>query len=344
METPYFFAHSNMFVVLVGPPGTKKSTAIRAGRKLLKQLGDAINLSPDAPSVVGLMDAFKAIPQKDHQSLNAFIGEMSTLYENAKETMTGFLTHMYDGDPDYKKATRAGGGVEHIPYPWLNMIAATTPSWLGESMPKGAIEGGLVARTIYVYSEEELVKPWPKYTSELRILEDALVHDLAHISQLRGEFGFRGGEAGDAFQWYEHWRLDLTGRRPAVTDNRTAGYFSRKPIHLLKVAMAVSLSKGNSLQLEVEDLGVALALLKQIEPGMIQAFSAVGNNIYATETERILRLIRLHPEGVTYGELVAATYHNMEQRFLDGALMSLVTMRKVIKGTTPDNQVAYKAR
>ncbi len=334
MDNPAFFAFTNMYVVLVGPPGSGKTTAIRAGRRLLKKI-PTINMSPEAPSVVGLMQEFDDIKgvQKDHQSLNAFIGEFSSLFENASETMTGFLTTIYDGDDDYTKRTRIGGK-EHIPFPWLNMIAGTTHTWLGDNLKKSAVEGGLVARTIFVNSDELVLKTsYPQYTAELRKLEEYLIHDLAHISVITGEFDFTDGMAGDAFKWYDKWWFDRS-RFPKITDNRTAGYFVRKPIHLLKAAMALSLSKKDQLRMSVANLETALAFLDRIEPGMSQAFSAVGGNMYATEIERVERLLRqAGVDGLSYADLVAATYHNMEQRQLDATISTLRAMGK-IQGTS----------
>lgn len=331
MESQAFFAFPNMYIVLVGPPGSKKSTAIRAGRKLLQKV-PGINLSSDAPSVAGLMQEFTEIAgaQKDHQSLNAFISEYGSLYENATETMTGFLTAIYDGDADYIKRTRIGGK-EHIPFPWLNLLAGTTPTWLGDNLRKSAVEGGLVARTLYVYSEDLILKnPFPKYTKEIKQVEEALIHDLTHISVIYGEFDFEGGEGGDAYQWFSKWYLDREGRFPKVSDNRTAGYYVRKPIHLLKVAMAVSLAKSDDLRLSVQNLEVAKSFLDRIEPGMSRAFSAVGGNVYATEIERVERLVRSANGGiVTYEDLVAHTYHNIEQRKLDDALLTLKAMGRI---------------
>jgi hypothetical protein len=328
MESTAFFAFTNMYVVLVGPPGSKKSTAIRAGRKLLKKV-PGINMSGDAPSVVGLMKDFADIVQKDHQSLNAFISEFGSLFENATETMTGFLTAIYDGDDDYTKRTRVGGK-EHIPFPWLNMVAGTTPTWLGDNLRKSAVEGGLVARTLYIYSDEIILKsPFPRYNKAIRALEEHLIHDLAHISVLGGEFDFAGGESGEAYRWFADWYIDRK-RFPRVSDNRTAGYFVRKPIHLLKVAMALSLSRSDSLQLSLENLEVALAMLDGIESGMSRAFSAVGGNMLATELERVERILKqAGSEGLTYAEIIAATYHNMEQKQLDATLNTLRAMGRI---------------
>ena len=344
-ETQAYMAYPNMYVTLVGPAGSKKSTAVRAGRRLLKQI-PGINLSADAPSVAGIMLEYADIGavNKEHQSLNAFIYELSSLYENAAETMTGFLTAIYDGDNDYLKRTRTGGK-EAIARPWLNLLAGTTPTWLGDNLSRSAVEGGLVARTLYVYSEDIIIKsPFPRYTPALKRLESALVHDLAHLSALYGTFDFEGGEDGDAYKWYDTWYRDRR-RLPRVQDNRTAGYFTRKPQHLLKVAMLVALSRGDNLVFTVDGLVTSLALLDSLEPGMTKAFSSVGGNTFASDLERIQAQIRgCAREGMTYAELITGNYHQLAQRELDATLSYLIAMGRIVRvsvtGSTEKGYVA----
>lgn len=329
-ETQAYTIYPNMYVWLVGPPGTKKSTAIRAGRRLLKD-NPAVHLTSDAPSVVGIMQDFKDIAdvQKDHQSLNAFVYELSTLFENASETMTGFLTAIYDGDADYTKRTRIGGR-EHIPYPWLNLIAGTTPRWMGDNLSKNAVEGGLIARTLEIYSEEQnFTSPEPEITPAFRRREESLIHDLAHITALSGQFEWEGGKHGDAYLWFSEWYRN-PARMPRIPDNRTQGYFVRKPIHLQKVAMLLSLAKRDTKTFTVDDLQLALALLDSIEPGMRKAFSSVGANQWATDFERIEAQIR-RTGGMTYQEIVASNYFNLDQQKMDMTLQSLVAAGRIIK-------------
>lgn len=331
IDSEYFYYMTNMYVILVGEPGSKKSVAIRQGKKILKKV-PGINLTSDAPSVVGVMEDFKEITNREHQSLNAFMLELSTLYENAKESMTGFLTAMYDGDDDYIKRTRIAGK-EKIPYPWLNLLAGTTPSWMGDNVTKSAIEGGLVARTIYVFGEvQEPKTPRPKSSPALRKLLEDLIHDAAHIAGLGGEFAFDGGDNGEAAQWYDAWYMNKRGRQPRVTDHRTQSYYQRKPQHLIKTAMAVSLSMKDTLTLTANDLQIALALLESNEAKLPRAFSSVGGNIYANDLERVrAQVFQAGEEGLNYGDILAINYHSIEKRMLDQTLEALIAMGELIK-------------
>lgn len=377
MDMAHFEVMSNLYVVLVGPPGAKKSTAIRTGLRLLKKI-PGIHMAPDAPSVPGLMEEFKELKevQKDHQSLNAFILELSSLYENAPEAMTDWLTKAYDCDEDLNKRTRIGGK-EHIPFPWLNLIAGTTPSWIGRNIGDSELEGGLEARKIHVgyFGPRILKSARPKLTPRHKQLREDLIHDLAHISSLNGAFDFEGGEDGVAFNWYDAWYQDSNvpdghresgyrvaaeieaelgyrnlektppvSRFPRLTDFRTDGYYNRKHIHLLKVAMAVALSRKDDLVLTLEELLVAKALLEAIELDMPKVYSSVGGNNYMTDIERIHRsIVEAGKAGIGYSEILNAHVQSTERRYIDDALVTLEKMgdiKKVLDGNAkpPENR------
>jgi hypothetical protein len=327
MDEEHWFYHTNMYVVLTGDPGAKKSVAIRQSKRILKKV-PGINLSSDAPSVVGLMDDFKDIANREHQSLNAFMLELSTLYENAKESIGGFLTALYDGDDDYLKRTRIGGK-EHIPYPWLNLLAGTTPQQLSEIITRSSIGGGLVARTLYIFAEPSDPKtPRIKVTPALKKLFEDLVHDAAHISLLNGAFRLDA----NAGLWYDAWYMNKPGRYPRLPDVRTQSYYVRKPAHLMKLAMLVSLAYKDELVLTQSDFETALAFLEAMEPGLPRAFSSVGGNPFANDMDRMkAHIYACGKEGIGYGELYAANAAMIEKRFFDSNIEALVAMGDIVR-------------
>lgn len=323
--------YPNLYVWLVGPPGTGKGVAMEAGLRLLRPLKDSgVYLTSDAPSVVGLMKDFSDIPQKDHQSLSAFIFELSTFFENAEKTMTGFLTAIYDGKPDYAKRTRIGEK-EQIPYPCFNMLGATTPRWLGDNLDKNAVEGGFVARTLFLYSAQQRFGNFePVIEADYLKRCDMLTHDLAHILGIHGQFEWEGGREGDAYKYMDSWFNDQS-RLPRVPDNRTWTYFVRKPAHITKLAMLLSLSEGDTKILCVHHLERAKALLETyVEPSMKKAFSAVGGNPYATDFERIAEQVEMSG-GMTMQEIINVNYHNISQDKLEMTIASLVGAGRIVK-------------
>lgn len=334
METEYFSVLSNLYIILVGPPGTKKSTAIRQGKKILRRVPN-IHFTTSATSVTGLIQQFTAISAKEHQSLTAFSSELGSMLGISKLDMVDFLVDIFDGEPDWDKQT-AAHGKEKIPRPWLNLMAGTTPTWLGDNMPRTAVEGGLFSRSIFVHSEELILKsPFTKKTAEYLRLQEALVNDLAHISVLNGEFVFDP----DAEKWYNEWYLDRK-RFPKLMDGRLAGYYMRKHVHLLKVAMMLSVAEKDSLVLTLPDLMASLQMLDNIEAVMPRAFASVGGNIAATDMERILKQVR-ETGGMSIGEVLAHNLHSIRREIIEDLLSNLVDMGEIKRIIRPGGGQYY---
>lgn len=330
METAYFPVHSNMYILLVSPPGRgKKGAALRTSKNILKEVQPEVNFASESGSMEGIFDLFMGITNPAHQSLSLYSMELGTLMATNPASMIDFLTDIYDGNPDFTRMTK-GHGKKVIKRPWLGLQAGTTPRWLGEHIGLIALEGGLVARCIITYSEELILdNPWPEMNPKLKKLKEYLIHDLSLVAQLGGEFKFEDGKAGDAYKWYETWYKDRS-RYPLISDPRTATYYDRKHIHLLKVAMSLSLSYKNDLVLSLEDLLRGKALLDATEPGMRLALNAVGKNDSSVEAFHILSQIKAQGR-IEYGHLLIENYHNLKmgKNSLDQFLEELQAMGRI---------------
>lgn len=325
MDAGHYKVHSNMYIILVSPPGrSRKSTALRIGQGILEGLvdyGTEIHFSTQATSVAALVQQLKNVAEKSkaHQSITTFSSELGTFLGSKSVEMTDFLTDIYDASPGWNKQT-VGRGLEKIPYPWLNMLAATTPQWMGDNLSKTAVEGGFVSRSIFVFEDTRLRVAFPELTDEQKKLRQYLLHDLSIIAKLEGQFTFGKG----AKEFYTDWYENKAGSEENV-DHRVSGYYERKHIHVLKTAMALSLAANNSLELDVRDIETALALLAEIEPGMKRAFSSVGKNQYGTVMERIATQMR-ERGTLTYKQIVAATINDVEEKILNELLQTLISL------------------
>lgn len=328
MDAGYFDVHSNMYIILTSPPGrSRKSTALRIGKKLLsglKDYGQEIHFSTQASSVAALVRQLVSIPNKEHQSLTAFSSELGSLLGSKSIEMTDFLVDIYDCDPGWDKQTIARD-LEKIEYPWFNLLAATTPQWLGDNLSKTAVEGGFVSRSIFVYEDTRLLVAFPELTQYQRELHAKLIHDLAIISKIKGRMVF----SPEAKAFYRDWYEDPTRLTTGFQDYRISGYYERKHIHVLKVAMALSLAASDSLILERPSVEAAILLLNSIEQGMRRAFSSVGGNQHATVIERIKESI-IQMQKVPYKKLLGSFIADVDKERFDDLLESLVLMGDIV--------------
>ena len=330
MPYAYYDVHTNMFIVLVSPPGRgKKSSAMRAAKAILKEVEPRVNFVSESGSFEGLIGSFAKITNPPHQSMTLYSSELGSLMSTNPVGMVDFLTDIYDGNPDWGRQT-VKHDLQVIKKPWLNLISGTTPKWLSERLGLIALEGGLMARTILPYSEDLILEnPRPKETPAFRAVKQALIHDLSIIATLNGTFDFDGGDDGETAQWYDSWYKDRT-RYPAISDPRTASYYDRKHIHLLKVAMLLSLSHKDELVLDLPDLQRALKFLDATESGMRLALNAVGRNEQASEASTIMAQLRARGK-ISYQELLIENFSHMRfgKKGFDEALSALATMGKI---------------
>lgn len=342
MHTPHFDVHSNMYLALVSPPGRgKKTSALRAGKSLLRDVEPQVNFVSESGSMEGLVGTMSQITNPIHQSMTLYSMELGSIMATNPIQMVDFLTDIYDGNPDWSRQT-VKHQLQTISRPWLNIMCGTTPKWLSERLGLLALEGGLIARTLLIYNDElKLDNPWPDDTPDKFLLKKELVNDLSHIATLSGEVKWAGGKDGDAYKRYDAWYRDRS-RYPAISDSRTAGYYDRKHIHLLKIAMLISVSERDDLTVDIVDLERGFRLLDGIEAGMRLALNAVGRNERSGEAQAILAQLRVKG-SMQYGELLAENFHNLKdgKQGLDRALEELRVMGDIkLEGST----VTWKPR
>ena len=327
MDADYFKVHTNNFIVLCSPPGrSRKSTALRIGQSFLaglKEYGSDVHFSTQASSVAALVQQFTAIKNNQHQSLSCYSSELGSLLGTKSAEMTDFLTDIYDAAPDWSKQT-VSRSLEKITFPWFNLLAATTPQWLGDNLSKTAVEGGFVRRTLFIYEDSRLRVAFPQQTDEQRKVKKYLLHDLAVISKLQGEFSF----TEESKEYYRIW-YEEKNNVPVLANHSISGYYECKHIHVLKVAMMLSLAQKDELVLETRDIETAINLLEEIEPGMKRSFSAVGKNEFSTVQERVVSFMR-QQGGLTYKEIVAICNKDMpNKRAIDDLIDTLITIGEI---------------
>src|SRR5690606_37791204 len=87
-------------------------------------------------------------------AVTAQINEFSSILASDQVNMIEFLTDIYDHTGSKWTHSTIGSGERVIDYPCLNLLSCTTQKRLVELIPRSAIEGGFVSRTIFIYADE----------------------------------------------------------------------------------------------------------------------------------------------------------------------------------------------
>lgn len=296
------------YVILVSPPGiVTKSSTINVGMDLLKQV-DGVVVGPASMTWQGLTkgfeDATQLVPmtdgddllEKSFMSTSAItigIRELGTFLNMRDPELIATLIELWDGNDVYERWLRSTANTK-IDNPFLNIISATTPSWIVENFGDLTIGGGLASRIIFVYADKKrqlipLISALVNKTDN-KALEKSLVHDLTEISKLKGEFKLTSGAESLVFDWYDkHWNLPPEH----LTNNRFSGYMARKQSHLMKLCMILSASESDSLEINENHVLLGQHILTGVEADMLKVFNSIGKPLTTRHMDDILATMRV---------------------------------------------------
>lgn len=288
------------YIILVAPPGVAtKTTTLDLGHSLLRSI-PGINFGPDIVTWQGLVKRFSEAGEMFQygdewypmSALTVGSGELGNLLNPRDPDMVNLLISLWDGRPKIDKETKMSGN-ESVVSPWINLAGCTTPDWIETSVPRSMVGGGLVSRCIFVYRDtKENLVAWPDEAARKDVgdLKLALLQDLEHIaSQLIGPMTLTPAAREWGRKWYEKlWTVDAK----AATEDQVRGYIARKQGHLVKTAIILSVSRGDSLLIEEDDLRLADLMLKEVEASYLQVFSRIGLTEQSVLANRVLEIIR----------------------------------------------------
>lgn len=322
----YFLLYPNLFIVLVGPAGRcKKSTAMRMGRSIAGEV-PGVDFTVDSTTRERMIQDLSQSYKDGMSAVTAHSTEFASLLTSSGMDMVVFLTDIFDTPNEWTHKTK-GGGTNKIKSPFLNLVGAATPEWIAKGLPLDTIGIGLTSRIIFIYQDTPRIRdPFPTLSAAQEAVKGLLVSDLIQISQLSGEYKFND----ETKDMYREWYKERTVNPNPTGDMRLAGYYERKPMHLIKTCMLVAASKRDDLIIIEEDFIQAMQLLTQAEASMPKVFSGVGRNPLFADQQAVAELLSGFDEGFTIGELSKRFGYNVRLEELQEIIDTLVTSGDVM--------------
>lgn len=208
-------------------------------------------------------------PVLTFHSLLIAANELGVLIPTYDNDFMNTLTDIYDGKR-YGEKKRAKELNYTLHHPQLNLLAATTPSYLNGVMPPGAWDQGFISRVIIVYSGENVMRDLFTEIIQAAGGYTDLLHDLKVIGSLAGKVRFEEAAA----HAINHWNK-LKG--PPTPDHpKLIHYNSRRTTQLLKLCMVASVCRRNDLIVTLADYSMALEWLLEVESFMPDVFKSMA--------------------------------------------------------------------
>lgn len=271
------FVYPNMYTMLIGDSGSKKSTAIRDAVDFMGMCGYRNFPNPRTSTdkfLDDLADRAFAGGEIDEGIMSANVGsnavtlaidEATGFFCNGGSDISTAMTQIYDCPNKFTSTTR-GTGTRVLEQPTITYIGGTTPPGFSKIVPPEEHQFGWLARTLIVF--ESVQAPYvarPKRS-------DAIIKTLA--SKIGNRLAHMGGEIQISKEGYDF--LDLIGLEDiGPADTRFRSYKKRRRDHVIKLAIAlVVLTDKSAIDLEI--VKYANTILVYCECAMHYGLSGFG--------------------------------------------------------------------
>ena len=312
----------NQYVVLIGEPGSRKSTAIKRITSLMMEAGyssfaaDKATMQSLLRDMAGLdengqpigaddlagvsLDGF-SFGTSEYTPVALFHDELSDFLGSNNLDYIRILGSLWDIAKPYDYRVKNAAPIK-IPTPVINMLGASTPSQYHTMFPPEIDGQGFLSRLIRV-SVPETGRRIPVPPSMDADLRHQIVSAMRRIQTLSGEVTV--SKEADDFRCAQYiaWK--------GVRDKRFQTYETRRYQHFLKLAI-IKAACSFRLRLEEEDMRWANAFLSYTEFHMGDAIGFYGKHESSEIAASLLTTLGRADRPLTVPELYKTVAHHVK--------------------------------
>jgi hypothetical protein len=283
--------------------------------------------------------------QLRHSSLNIISKEFESFLGQKKENtrMLTALTDLFDCPADWSSRTRHGPSNKII-RPWINLLAATTPDSLANSLPASAIGGGLTSRVLFIWADKKKKRiAIPEMSADERVLVEKLEKDLYQISRISGGYKMTPECKIKWVDWYNAYDEDESGKRICV-DTSFSAWYSRKPTYIMKLSILRAASTSQKLIITWEHIEQAIQAIEQVEQTMGNAFKAIGRSDITAEVDSVLQII-INFQVISEKQLMTIIWRDIDANKFENVIDTLIKtgqVRREFKGPKGEQGIWYR--
>lgn len=292
LRTTKGILYPNQYIILVGPAGIGKSVCTNVAYDLLSEIRspeNELHIAPTSVTKASLIDALEAAdrriirpmqnpPVDSFNALSIIPNELGVFLPSWEGDFMNTMTDLWDCKR-YSETRRTRNLAINVPNPQLNMLSATTPSYLNTLLPEGAWETGFMSRTLLAYSSEIIFTDLFIDAPHDEALWADLTHDLRCIYKLYGELNV----IDETREMINAWAK--SGGRPAPDHPKLMSYNTRRVAHLLKLCMVAAVANDSDLIVSPDHFVEALDWLTELETFIPDIFKSMrtGGDAVAIE-------------------------------------------------------------
>ena len=343
--------YPNQYILLVGDPGVRKSTAMSLAKKMIKG-NRSIRIAPDDTggqrqglimAMIGQEDSMESmlegltdcefsdlaedsssainldspVSPEDRHTMYVFASEFASFIGQSCYELVTFLTKIWDGE-DHNYTLKNSKQI--LEKPLLNLLGGTTPTAMSQALPLEVVGQGFLSRVVLVYAESSVKIARPQALAEEGVAEIHKVFDYV-AQNFSGAFKETENSAKllDSLYFKEH----------RIPDTRFVYYMTRRHTHLIKLTMAMAALRGSQeiISEDVEDAEELLSLTEQVMPNALGEF---GLSPLGAARQKLLEYLNSSPDPYTMNNLWSLMQKDMKWTDFTQCLRDLVEEGKIL--------------
>ena len=257
-----------------------------------------------------------------HCSIGFQLPELASLLKRRAEDTITYLLETFDCPEDYEYRTKHQGR-DRVRRACVNLLGGIQPDIIQDIFSDKVLSSGMSSRMLFIFAAKarKYVGIMPPFTEEQMKCKEAILQHILKLSVLYG----RAEVDADTFQWYDmmckNWQ-----EHPEDRINKSSsleGYYARKNIHVLKVAMAMHFGESTELFIQKETLKKAIAFIEDEEKfmhlvldiGVANPLHKVGKRIkqFLTTGEKSKVELMIETEGIASREQLNETLEFLQE-------------------------------
>jgi hypothetical protein len=334
----HFRINANVYVMLIGSPGTKKSSAIKIGAKLLKQAGyntfaakktrqekfledlaeqsiakDIANGGADDDMFSSLLDSNifgNATDESDNYSTKppaeCFVAadEFNNFIGVNNLDFASILGELWDFEGVYDYKLKNSKSL-YIPNPYVTILGGNTPTGFSQAFPVEAIGQGFFSRLLLIYGEPSGVKYTIPPAPDMEKQRELIAMLTLIKEHVQGEMIMTPDAIALLDKIYHKWE--------GLDDARFEHYTNRRLTHLIKLCMIVAAARL-SVSIEPRDIVEANTILSFTEQLMPKALGEFGKSRHSAVAHKIITLLDAASEPVTLQSIWKYVHQDLDNR------------------------------
>ena len=349
----YGILKPNLFIILTGPPASRKSAAIETAMEMIDPLldNDDLVLSSESITFRGLTKELVASNKSftvgdetvNYMNLFASASELTSFLDTNDKKLMNFMLEAFDGKIRRHRHSTASCGSDEMRNISINLLAGTTKKFLQDHTFSDHVESGFASRLLFLMEDQRRFNnPDPELDFELK---NQIIRKLFQLTTITGYIPFLGKGKEEFVNWYKTQPLGIDKTVPSSM----IPYAGRRQTYVRKLSLimwCLEYIEDMSLERIVQARHVtqALKLIKGAEQHIRKAYDTSGRSPDILSINEIEAYFKERENTFISKKQIYEHFHkDVTPQVLDSILDNMVINLKVLKfGVLPGKGEGYK--